>query len=266
MIKAVHYFSNAWATNFWSGFHPERVAAEFRQIQLDGFNTIILLLPWRGFQYDVEKDKLNKEYLRRLKFLLETARQTNLKVMLRVSYPHYYCPHSIGAPRFRIERILREAKIRKQWFRFLSIIGNLASNYSNFEYAFISWEDFWHIFTGFQQRNLSQRREIARDIKYDIYITATVGLDTYNNTCREEDSVINSSADIEIPLPHSPRYKFYLDFINQQLNEILNQARDYISPLIIEVRVDKDLYFDKEGFRHNWSLPEEYGTGSPEPG
>lgn len=250
MIKAVHYFSNAWAGNFWSGFHPKRVSAEFEQIKADGFNTIILLLPWRGFQYDIEKSELNQEYLQRLRFLLKAATQIELKVMLRVSYPHYSCPHSIGAPRLRVERILREPEIKQQWFLFLSQIGNLAIKYSSFEYAFISWEDFWHIFTLFQQRGPNQRKEIAKDLKYDEYINNSVGLSSYNAMGLEGEDLHKTLDDIEIPVLESPRYRFYLDFINHHLNEILGQARDYISPLIMEVRVDKDSYVDNEGKTH----------------
>lgn len=250
MIKAIHYFSNVWPVNFWSGFHLERVKPEFKQIKRDGFNTIILILPWRGFQYDVEKDELNPEYLHRLHYLLKTAQDMNLKVMLRVSYPHYTCPYSIGAPRFRIERILREPIIKKSWFRFLSTIGDLCSAYSSFEYAFISWEDFWHIYTGFQNRPPELRKQIAKDIAYGTYISETVGLSTYNNICRGDGGHVQSADDIKIPVPQSPRYKFYLDFVNQQLKEILHQSRNCISPLIMEVRVDKDRYFDQDGTQH----------------
>ena len=45
-IKAAHYFAHASMGNFWSAFRQHEVAADFSGIRDDGFNTIILLIPW----------------------------------------------------------------------------------------------------------------------------------------------------------------------------------------------------------------------------
>ena len=47
-IKAVTYFGNAWPLNYWNS-DVSRAPADFSQIKSDGFNAIILAVPWGEF-------------------------------------------------------------------------------------------------------------------------------------------------------------------------------------------------------------------------
>ena len=48
-LKAATYFSDAWVTNFWNT-ESDHMEEELTQIAADGFNSIILVIPWREFQ------------------------------------------------------------------------------------------------------------------------------------------------------------------------------------------------------------------------
>ena len=53
-IRGVYYFSDLGVPNFWQSFSPHVLDNDLRQIKNDGFNTIILLIPWSGFQVCAE--------------------------------------------------------------------------------------------------------------------------------------------------------------------------------------------------------------------
>ena len=47
---AAHWFGRQWPMNFLAGFRREQVAADFRQLVDDGFDTVVLLVAWGDFQ------------------------------------------------------------------------------------------------------------------------------------------------------------------------------------------------------------------------
>ena len=48
-LKSVTYFGDAWPINYW-GTEDDNMGANFARIKADGFNSIILVIPWREFQ------------------------------------------------------------------------------------------------------------------------------------------------------------------------------------------------------------------------
>ena len=54
LIKAVHYFSSSWPKTFWGDLEYSQVDDDFAQIKADGFNTVILVIPWMGFETGFE--------------------------------------------------------------------------------------------------------------------------------------------------------------------------------------------------------------------
>ena len=63
LIKSAHYFSSAWPKTFWQEFQQSDVAAELSQIKADGFNTIVLTVPWRGFELGFENNQTSSNPL-----------------------------------------------------------------------------------------------------------------------------------------------------------------------------------------------------------
>ena len=48
-LKSATYYSDDWVINFWNS-ESKNMDAELAQIAEDGFNSIILVIPWREFQ------------------------------------------------------------------------------------------------------------------------------------------------------------------------------------------------------------------------
>ncbi len=48
-LKSVTYFGDAWPINYW-GTEDDNMGTNFARIKADGFNSIILVIPWREFQ------------------------------------------------------------------------------------------------------------------------------------------------------------------------------------------------------------------------
>ena len=53
-LKSVTYFGDEWPINYW-GSEDENMSSNFAKIKEDGFNSIILVIPWREFQPETEK-------------------------------------------------------------------------------------------------------------------------------------------------------------------------------------------------------------------
>lgn len=47
-LKAATYVSDAWVSNFWNS-ESAHMDEELAQIAADGFNSIVLVVPWRNF-------------------------------------------------------------------------------------------------------------------------------------------------------------------------------------------------------------------------
>ena len=48
-LKSATYVSDAWVINFWNT-ESDHMDEELEQIASDGFNSIVLVIPWREFQ------------------------------------------------------------------------------------------------------------------------------------------------------------------------------------------------------------------------
>ena len=84
-VKAVHYFADGWVLNMWQVMQPQQLATDLRQIADDGFNTVILVVPWRGFQLDQLQPRYDPFYARQLHRALAAADKAGLSVIVRVA-------------------------------------------------------------------------------------------------------------------------------------------------------------------------------------
>lgn len=49
-VRAAHYFGDSHPINFWESFDASRVDTDLDLIHSLGFNTVIFVVLWRGFQ------------------------------------------------------------------------------------------------------------------------------------------------------------------------------------------------------------------------
>ena len=122
-LKSATYYSDDWVINFWNS-ESSHMDEELKQIREDGFNSIILVVPWREFQPSM------------------AAKAQDLKVMLRVGYTwDYYSSENVLA---RYEKLLYDSETKKAWLHYAKRLYEKASAYDNFSGGFITWEDFWN--------------------------------------------------------------------------------------------------------------------------
>ncbi len=115
---------------------------ELKQIREDGFNSIILVVPWREFQPSMAPEHYNDYAWEKFDRVMKAAKAQDLKVMLRVGYTwDYYSSENVLA---RYEKLLYDSETKKAWLHYAKRLYEKASAYDNFSGGFITWEDFWN--------------------------------------------------------------------------------------------------------------------------
>ena len=79
-LKSATYCSDEWVVNFWNS-ESDHLEEELRQIAEDGFNSIILVLPWREFQPETEPVSYNEYALAKLDRVMEAAKAQGLSLI-----------------------------------------------------------------------------------------------------------------------------------------------------------------------------------------
>jgi hypothetical protein len=240
-ILATHFFSKGWAPDFWSYLNIHKVGAELEAIKADGFNTVILVVPWAGFQPSIDPLIYNQEYLDLLDKLLTKIESNRLKVILRLGYAHDNSAKSIPPYGVRIISA-RDQEPFSGWLDYLERIWNIVKKYDNFLFGFISWEDISYL--DFTHLPLEQRLKLASQIGYQEYLKK-YQLDKISKIYGKTYSAYS-----EIPVPefNSKNISLFSSFWDDLLvNEIFKASRERFPHLSMEVRVDCD---PEDNFSH----------------
>ena len=141
IVKAVTYMGNEWTVNFWDS-ELNTMEEDFLRIREDGFNTVIIAVPWRQFQPDLNAGDLNPEAYLRLRRIMSAAEQTGLQVMLRIGY-NWDNFDRVRDVSDRYRRLRTDPKARDRWLGYVKSIYGAASSFRSFGGGFLTWEDFW---------------------------------------------------------------------------------------------------------------------------
>lgn len=264
-IKAVHYFGASWPKTFWGDFEKSAVNEHLAQIKDDGFNTVILVIPWMGFETGFEDGSPQPSVLYdRLDWLLQEIENSGLNYGLRVGFPHSFDPDN-GIDNWTLcHKVFTDQATRSAW---LDYIGRIAQHVDrhrdSFSFAFFSWEDFFCPYKTFPSQPLEKRLQLARDSGYQAwleenYSDSLVGLMNLSS--------YGSMAEVPIPERKSPAFWLFLKFIDQFLIENLMQpARQILPELAMEIRVDKDPIYIGENIhwaQHDLALSDDQIRGT----
>lgn len=240
-IKSVHYFSSAWPKTFWQNFEKQYVAEELAQIKADGFNTIVLTVPWRGFEINFKKDKTTSvvAMYERLAFLLAQITDFDLQFMLRLGYPHDFSPTVDAGITELCRGMYTDEKTRQQWLDYLNKLKNTVAPYQSHSVGMmISWEDFWCPHFVFTELPEDERLSLAQAMEYSDWLNSA------NNQPNQVKTLLGvnqiTSANTTIPRKTDQSYVLFLDFVDQKLDDILELTRQVFPGTVLEVRVDKD--------------------------
>lgn len=239
-IKSVHYFSSAWPKTFWQNFEKPDVAKELQQIKDDGFNTIVLTVPWRGFERNFSADKTTSvdAMYQRLDFMLNEITALKLKFMLRLGYPHDFTPDVDASILQLCQGMYTEDKTRQQWLDYLHNIKNTVSPYqSNSAGMMISWEDFWCPHFVFTELDEQERLTMAQKMGYVEWLLSDKVNQDLIKVIIGKNNI--QAADTPIPLKSEQSYVLYTQFIDDRLDQILQSTRTVFPGTALEVRIDK---------------------------
>jgi len=265
LIKAVHYFSSSWPKSFWEDFEQSQVDDDFTRIKADGFNTIILVIPWMGFETGFEDGVSEPSQLYdRLEWLLAKIDKAGLAYGLRVSFPHNFDPDNGVSSAKLCMGIFVDSALRDDWVRYLSRIAQRVDQYrDSFKFAFFSWEDFFCPYAGIPGLNEDQRLDMAKRSGYQAWLGDQFPLQLVEFLYSQS---FESLQKVPFPERESPGFWLFLRFVDQfMVNQLLTPGRQVLPELAMEVRVDKDpIYSGSKVFwaEHDLALSDDRLRGS----
>lgn len=239
-VKAVHYFSDAWPINFWNS-ELDDLENEMQQIKNDGFNTIILVIPWKEFQTTTNPITYNEYPLKKLELIMNEAKRNDLYVMARIGYTwDFYNDDIENVLLDRYYAIMYDDGVEAAWMDYASVLYKTLKGYSNFLGGFMCWEDFWNNVYIAKAVTLENNVVIAEQMGYQAWVKENYTIAEINEIYDEEFEDYSS---IYIPEETSDEFVLFFEFYDNFLNSLLVKTQQVFPNLSMEVRVDADLIY-----------------------
>jgi hypothetical protein len=242
-VQAAHYFAEGWSLNMWQVMRPEAIAGDLQQIREDGFNTIILVVPWRGLQ-KIDQAEYDEFYLQQLNRVLAEAQRQGLSVVVRVAYSHQILIEDAPDSVIQGQRLLTDESVQALWLDGLAKVYEVCSGYRCFRQGFLCWEELWHAFAWWQRLPEDKRRDWFVPSGYAAYL--------------EQHGLQSEPV---IPTKEEVAHQHFHAFANARLRSFYDLAATVFPGLSMEFRVDKDPLF--EGDEITWLNNDNYADLSP---
>lgn len=258
---SAHYFADASPMNLWDS-EFENIDEDLRKIKSDGFNSIVLLVPWRQFQPGISKVNLyNQEALDKLDFILDRADEQELGVVLRIGYTwDYYQNRGNDEIIERYEKIVNDQQTREAWLEYVERVYSITSPHKSLWGGFICWEDFWNLTA--KMKTISGKNEeslkYAEELGYSEFLMEHYDLPDIRTMY--DDRKIYSEEDIYIPTEDQYAFRIFYDFYDEFLNELLSDTQTAFPNVSMEVRVDDDRVVDEDGENRWYSHENTYAS------
>lgn len=234
-LIATHYFADEWPINFWNA-EWDNLDTDLQRISSDGFNTVIVVVPWREFQPEMNPVSYNEDAIERLELFIHACSKYNLKVQLRLGYLNDYYAEENSSERFY--SVLGDEAAKVAWIDFAETIYSTCKIYQNFVGGFITWEDFWHNYmlvdyVGGTESALT----FAKMDGFGAYIESKYTLDEFNKIF---STSFVSYDEICVPSRDDYYVAEWFYFVDEFTTELLEQTKEVFPVLSMEVRTDAD--------------------------
>ena len=255
-LRGAHWFGDGWAVNFWNTRLRDRAARDFAMLRADGFNTVVLVVPWPGFAPSPREGGVDTERRQRLAALVDLAGDAGLNVVLRVGYAWDAAVERSGQ---WLMRLWTEDDVRRAWIRHIAALWKVAEDRPHVRFAFISWEDLWAV-EGLGEGTPEQRLEAAQSTGYQDWLRRWSTLETVS---ARYGRPFQRWEEVPIPQRMEPAFGLFFDFIDHAwIERFFKPAQAVFPTLSMEVRIDSDPVWNAPGelaYWHShelaWDLP-----------
>ncbi len=256
-LRSATYFADEWPINFWNS-ENDTLEADMAQIAADGFNSIILVVPWREFQPTIDPVTYCDYAFEKLDAVMEAARAQGLWVCLRVGYTWDYYDESEDV-RERFRALMGDELTLAAWDDYVVTLYERASAHGNLFGGFITWEDTWN-FTAYASAlgNTEESRECAQYCGYTDYVGSHYTIDEVNRLYGEE---FQSFSEMYMPASDQPAMALLYEFFDKWQMELLAHSQTLFPNLTMEVRMDADPVYDESGEMYWYSHRDTYSCG-----
>lgn len=252
-VIATHYFADEWPINFWNA-EWDNLENDLKQIRQDGFNTIILVVPWREFQPGIQPVRYDETCLKRLEEIIKMADKQDLDVQLRLGYINDFGGESNSTDRFY--DVVGDAYVQEAWMDYAKTVYSRCKKYSNFKGGFITWEDFWHNYAlvdyvGGKSESLS----FVQKHRFDKWIEERYTLEEFNDKYATN---FENYSSIYVPINEDSYAIEWFQFIDEFTIKLLQRTQEVFPGLSMEVRTDYDpvgTHSGKVFFNHQSTWP-----------
>ena len=248
-MRSVTYFGDEWPINYWNS-EDKNMEENMARIAADGFNSLILVIPWREFQPSEVGSYFNERAFARLDQVMDCAERHGLGVVLRLGYVWDYLGATETPKRFAA--ITKDdGPERKLWLEYSKKVYETAAAHENFWGGFITWEDFWN-YTENMGRDMamSSRIRMAKDCGYQAYLEKNYTLDQVRGFYGPK---LETFEQVYIPYKDHPSAELFYEFYDHFLTELTTETQAVFPGLSLEIRADGDIVYDGMGGKKYYS-------------
>lgn len=254
-MRCATYFSDAWPATFWNS-EETHMDEELAQIAADGFNGIILLVPWKEFQPKTVPVSYNAAVFQKMNRVMQSAERAGLQVYLRVGYTWDLYDSGESCLQ-RYQDIIWNPATRRAWLEYLNALYQTASVHPNFAGGFMTWEDFWNYTnTDMLDRTSSKGMQMAQDCGYARYAVEHYSLEELSELYGEK---VYSEYRLPFPAMGTGAMEVFYEFYDEFLMGLLRDSQQVFPGLSMEVRTDADYVTKSDGSGEYYSHAKTYG-------
>ncbi|NTU74241.1 hypothetical protein HGB07_08965 [Candidatus Roizmanbacteria bacterium] len=191
-------------------------------------------VPWVGFQTSIDPTIYSDEYFKLLEDIFGIAHDHELKVILRIGYTHEIGITSTPDHYTRVVSIFSNPKILTAWQDYLLRLNTMATKYDNFQFGFLTWEDFFLV--QLTQISENERLNLAATLGFTDYIKKYPLIKISGYYKRD----FQHYSQVPLPSSNSPAIPLLHEFWDTFLLKLHRESKKYFQKLSMEVRVDCD--------------------------